>query len=167
MSAEARAASDLPIVASMTFGEELVLLDGTTPEAAAAALIDAGVDAIGVNCGAGPVACLDALVRTGPSSEAIGRSIMPNAGLPQRIAGQFVYAAGPAYFGEMVPGIVGQGARIVGGCCGTTPEHIAAMRAAIDALGAGTSPAASTVEAPAARATPVDRRHVVDRGLER
>jgi methionine synthase / methylenetetrahydrofolate reductase(NADPH) len=150
--AEARAASDLPIVASLTFGEELVLLDGTTPEDAARALIQAGVDVIGVNCGAGPVACLEALVRTGPSTDAIARSILPNAGLPQRIAGQFVYAAGPAYFGEMVPRLVGQGARIVGGCCGTTPEHIAAMRAAIDALGK-TAGVAAVAEAPAAPVT--------------
>ena len=155
--AEARAAADLPIVASLTFGEELVLLDGTTPEDAARALVEAGVDVIGVNCGAGPVACLDALVRTGPSDDQIARSILPNAGLPQRIAGQFVYAAGPAYFGEMVPRLVGQGARIVGGCCGTTPEHIAAMRAAIDALGTGGAAGASA-DAPApAPAAPVTR----------
>ncbi len=147
--AEARAAADLPIVASLTFGEELVLLDGTTPEVAAQALVEAGVDVIGVNCGAGPVACLDALVRTGPADRAIARSILPNAGLPQRIAGQFVYAAGPAYFGEMVPRLVGQGARIVGGCCGTTPEHIAAMREAIDTLGRATGVEAAT-EAPVA-----------------
>jgi homocysteine S-methyltransferase len=149
--AEARRAADLPIVASLTFGEELVLLDGTTPEAAAAALMDAGVDVIGVNCGAGPVACLEALGRMGSPNEAIARSILPNAGLPQRIAGQFVYAAGPAYLGEMVPGLVGQGARIVGGCCGTTPEHIAAMRVALDAL------TASAGAAPAAPALPADR----------
>jgi methionine synthase / methylenetetrahydrofolate reductase (NADH) len=159
VTAEARAASDLPIVASLTFGEELVLLDGTTPEAASIALTQAGVDVIGVNCGAGPVACLDALMRTGPANEAIGRSILPNAGLPQRIAGQFVYAAGPAYFGEMIPGIVGQGARIVGGCCGTTPEHIAAMRTALDAFGmttsAGSDAAAAT--SPAAPAAPATR----------
>jgi homocysteine S-methyltransferase len=157
--AEARAASDLPIVASLTFGEELVLLDGTTPEAASIALTEAGVDVIGVNCGAGPVACLDALIRTGPASDAIGRSILPNAGLPQRIAGQFVYAAGPAYFGEMVPGIVGQGARIVGGCCGTTPEHIAAMRLALDALGTTTSAGSGAAGAtsPAAPAAPATR----------
>ena len=154
--AEARMAADLPIVASLTFGEELVLLDGTTPEAAAQALVEAGVDVIGVNCGAGPVACLDAMVRTGPSSATIGRSILPNAGLPQRIAGQFVYAAGPAYFGEMVPRIVGQGARIVGGCCGTTPEHIAAMRAALDALGT-TAGAGAGAPAPPSPALPAER----------
>src|SRR4051812_23554299 len=59
---------------------------------------------------------------------------MPNAGLPQRIGGQFVYAAGPEYFAGVVPRFVSAGARIVGGCCGTTPEHIAAMRRALDAV---------------------------------
>lgn len=132
---EARAAADVPVVASMTFGEDLVLSDGTTPEAAVAALTAAGVDAIGVNCGVGPLACLDALERLGPARPgAPSRSIMPNAGLPQRLEGQFVYAAEPAYFGSIVPRLLAAGAGIVGGCCGTTPDHVAAMRAALDAL---------------------------------
>ncbi|HEX7471681.1 MAG TPA: bifunctional homocysteine S-methyltransferase/methylenetetrahydrofolate reductase, partial [Candidatus Limnocylindrales bacterium] len=161
--AEARRAADLPIVASLTFGEELVLLDGTTPEVAARALIEAGVDVIGVNCGAGPVACLDALARTGPSSDSVARSILPNAGLPQRIAGQFVYAAGPTYFGEMVPRLVGAGIRIVGGCCGTTPEHIAAMRAALDALETGglAGPSAGAATPGATPSPPVERPSIV------
>jgi homocysteine S-methyltransferase len=58
---------------------------------------------------------------------------MPNAGLPQRIEGQFVYAAGPEYIAAMVPRFVAAGARILGGCCGTTPEHIVAMRRTLDA----------------------------------
>jgi 5,10-methylenetetrahydrofolate reductase/S-methylmethionine-dependent homocysteine/selenocysteine methylase len=132
---EARRASDLPVIAQMTFGEDLLTSDGTTPEAAAAALAEAGVDAVGINCGFGPLVCLEALVRTGPPTATVARSIVPNAGLPQRIDGQFVYSAGPEYFGEMVPQMLAAGARIVGGCCGTTPEHTGAMRAAIDALG--------------------------------
>ncbi len=129
---EARgAASDQPIVALLTFGEDIALPDGTTPEAAAAGLADAGADVLGVNCGAGPVGCLDALVAMGPG--VAGRAILPNAGLPQRIEGQFVYAAGPDYFGQMVDDMVAAGAAIVGGCCGTTPDHVAAMRSAIDA----------------------------------
>jgi methionine synthase / methylenetetrahydrofolate reductase(NADPH) len=135
---EARRAADLPIVAELTFGEDLALPDGTTPEAAVVALLAAGVEAFGVNCGVGPQACLDALeamgrAATGADATA-ARSIMPNAGLPQRIEGQFVYAAPPDYFAGMVPRFVSAGARIVGGCCGTTPDHIAAMRVAIDAI---------------------------------
>src|SRR5688572_11789725 len=127
---EARAAAaDLPIVALLTFGEDLALADGTAPDDAAAALAaSADIDVVGVNCGAGPVGCLDALATMG----AAGRAILPNAGLPQRVEGQFVYAAGPDYFGRMVGDMLDAGAAIVGGCCGTTPEHIAAMRAAVD-----------------------------------
>jgi homocysteine S-methyltransferase len=130
---EARRACDLPVVAQMTFGEDLCANDGTSPEAAAEALTAAGVDAVGVNCGAGPLVCLEALVRTGPPTATIARSIVPNAGLPQRVDGNFVYSAGPEYFGAMVPQMLATGARIIGGCCGTTPAHTAAMRAAIDA----------------------------------
>jgi methionine synthase I (cobalamin-dependent)/5,10-methylenetetrahydrofolate reductase len=131
---EARRACDLPVIAQMTFCEDLTAGDATTPEAAAAALTGAGVDAVGVNCGAGPLVCLEALVRMGPPTATVARSIVPNAGLPQRVEGDFVYAAGPEYFGEMVPRMLAAGARIVGGCCGTTPEHTRAMRAAIDAM---------------------------------
>jgi methionine synthase / methylenetetrahydrofolate reductase (NADH) len=125
-----RAATDLPIAALLTFGEDVALPDGTTPETAALALAGADADVLGVNCGAGPVGCLDALAGMGSAST--GRAILPNAGLPQRIEGQFVYAAGPDYFGRMVGDMLAAGAAIVGGCCGTTPEHIAAMRVAID-----------------------------------
>jgi homocysteine S-methyltransferase len=145
-----RAAADVPIVALLTFGEDISLPDGTTPEAAAAALAATDADVIGVNCGAGPVGCLDALA--GMGSGPTGRAILPNAGLPQRIEGQFVYAAGPDYFGRMVDDMLAAGAAIVGGCCGTTPDHIAAMRAAIDGRSVGTAaaaPSAPTVERPA------------------
>ncbi len=130
---EARRAADVPVIASMTFGEDLVLADGTTPAAAVATLTAAGVDAIGVNCGVGPMACLDTLEQMGnPGAGEPARSVMPNAGLPQRLEGRFVWAAGPEYFGSIVPRLLDGGARIVGGCCGTTPDHVAAMRAALD-----------------------------------
>ena len=156
--AEVRAATSLPIVASMTFGEELGLADGRTPEAAAAILAGAGVDALGVNCGVGPSASLDALGRMDPGRHGLPGSFMPNAGLPQRIEGQFVYAANPAWLGEVVPLALAAGARIVGGCCGTTPAHIAAMRAAVDRSiatgGESGAPAGGASDEPAARATP-------------
>jgi homocysteine S-methyltransferase len=132
---EARRASDLPVIASMTFGEDLVLADGTTPDEARRALTAAGVAAIGVNCGVGPQACIDALTELSQgTASAPARSIMPNAGLPQRLEGRFVYAAEPPYFGQIVPRLLDAGARIVGGCCGTTPEHIASMWAALTAI---------------------------------
>jgi len=166
---EARRASDVPVIASLTFGEELRLADGSSPMAAATALTAAGADAIGVNCGAGPVACLDALEAMGRSAEGEpARSIMPNAGLPQRLDGRFVYAASPEYFGTVTPRLLAAGAGIIGGCCGTTPEHIAEMRTALDAFlaaapagetgpagatadGAATSPDAAIAVAPSRR----------------
>jgi homocysteine S-methyltransferase len=154
-----RATADLPIIAQLTFGEELELADGSSPSDAAAALAGVAVDAIGVNCGAGPHACLEALEGFGPAAEdGPARSILPNAGLPQRVEGQFVYAAGPEYFGAMVPRMLAAGARIVGGCCGTTPAHIGAMRVALEAAVAASASAAT---APAAPSTP--RPSVVSR----
>ena len=149
-----RASADLPIVASLTFGEEIALPDGTEPADAAIALAAAEVDALGVNCGVGPQACLDALDGFGPAPDGPARSIMPNAGLPQRIEGQFVYAAGPDYIAAMVPRFVAAGARILGGCCGTTPDHIMAMRRALDAVPAAASdgPLATVAAAAAAAA---------------
>jgi methionine synthase / methylenetetrahydrofolate reductase (NADH) len=153
---EARRASDIPVIASLTFGEELVLSDGSGPAAAAGALARVGADAIGVNCGAGPTPCLAALEEMGDAGpDAPARSIMPNAGLSQRLEGRFVFAATPEYFGTVTPRLLAAGARIVGGCCGTTPEHVAAMRAALDAV-AVASPAPSTAIAPAAPATDRD-----------
>jgi len=131
---EARRASDLPVIASLTFGEELILGDGTRPRTAAEALAAAGADALGVNCGEGPAASLEAMVAMGRALDGEpARSIMPNAGLSQRLDGRFVYAASPAYFGTVTPRFLAAGARLVGGCCGTTPDHIAAMRTALDA----------------------------------
>ncbi|HYH91885.1 MAG TPA: bifunctional homocysteine S-methyltransferase/methylenetetrahydrofolate reductase [Candidatus Saccharimonadales bacterium] len=148
-----RASADTPIVALMTFGDDSALPDGTEPAAAAAALVDADVDVLGVNCGAGPVGCLEALTAMGGTE----RAILPNAGLPQRIEGQFVYAADPAYFGSMVADMLAAGAAVVGGCCGTTPEHIAAMRAALDARAGAGDQAPGAARARAARSTIRDR----------
>ncbi len=139
---EAHGLSDIPIIAQMTFGEDLLAIDGTSPQTAATALAAAGVDAVGVNCGVGPLICLDALSQMGLPSVGLARSIVPNAGLPQRVDRQFVYAAEPAYFGDAVARFLDAGARIVGGCCGTTPEHIRHMRQALDAIASGGQPRA-------------------------
>jgi homocysteine S-methyltransferase len=74
---------------------------------------------------------------------------MPNAGLPTRIEGRFVYAADPAYFAAEVPRFLDAGARLIGGCCGTTPEHIAAMRGALDAIGTAMPAETPAAERPA------------------
>ena len=162
-------ACDLPVVASLTFGEDLVLPDGTGPEVAAARLLEAGVDVVGVNCGGGPVACLDALARLEGLDHDVPRSIMPNAGLPQRTDGRFVYAAGPEYFASVVRPMLDAGALILGGCCGTTPEHIAAMRATLDGLLAATSPVAEARQtiAPPTREAAAPLRSVGEAGSDR
>jgi methionine synthase I (cobalamin-dependent)/5,10-methylenetetrahydrofolate reductase len=129
----ARSLTDLPVLALMTFGLELRAMDGTEPAAAGAALARVGVDAAGVNCGAGPAASLEALQRMAVATGELPLAIMPNAGLPQRIEGRFVYAADPAYFAGICPDFLAAGARVLGGCCGTTPDHIRAMRTALDA----------------------------------
>ena len=131
---EARRASDLPVMASMTFGEELCWRDGSSPAVAAEALIAAGVDAVGVNCGAGPAACLDALEAMGsPADGCSARSIMPNAGLSQRLEGQFVFAAGADVLRSGVPRVRWQPARASSAAAaGQRPTHIAAMREVLD-----------------------------------
>ena len=146
---EARRSASLPIIAQLTYGDELELPDGTTPAMASEALLAAGADVVGVNCGGGPEACIESLeaMGAGPGSSgardlpatpgpspALWRSIMPNAGLPQRIEGQFVYAASPEYLAAMVPRFLAAGGSVLGGCCGTTPQHIAAMRLALDGI---------------------------------
>ncbi|MGI8703702.1 MAG: bifunctional homocysteine S-methyltransferase/methylenetetrahydrofolate reductase [Candidatus Limnocylindrales bacterium] len=158
----ARSLSDLPIVAEMTFAEDLVAVDGTTPQTAATALARAGVDAVGVNCGVGPLVCLDALTGMGRPSRDLARSIMPNAGLPQRVEGQFVYAAGPSYFADEIERFLDAGASIMGGCCGTTPAHTAAMRQALDRSLARRAGASGVTEAPKG-ASEAPRTAIVER----
>jgi methionine synthase / methylenetetrahydrofolate reductase (NADH) len=163
---EARSAADIPVIASLTVGEDLTLADGTTAERAAGLLASAGADVVGVNCGVGPSASIDALEAMGSAWAATGdppRSIMPNAGLPQRLEGRFVYAAGPEYFGQVTSRMVEAGAAIIGGCCGTTPEHIAAMRAAFTVLGPATPPSVRERGQRAVTPAPQPRAGLADR----
>ncbi len=164
----ARALSDLPLVASLTFGEDLSVADGTDPVAAVEALREAGVDVIGVNCGSGPIAGIDVLGQMAHVAADTPLLIMPNAGLSGRVSGQFVWAAEASYFADEVPAFLAAGARLIGGCCGTTPEHIAAMRQVLDREGArnasatsasatSASATASPTPVPAATPTPAPR----------
>ena len=164
----ARRLCDLPLVASLTFGEDLRMADGTEPAVAAAALQRAGADVIGVNCGSGPIAGVDALGELAPAAAGTPLLIMPNAGLSGRVGGAFVWAAEPAWFAEEVPDFLAAGARLVGGCCGTTPEHVAAMRQALDreharrAGAAGAAGAAGQVTPVVASASAPRRRAAAD-----
>lgn len=124
--------SDLPVLASLTFSADGETLFGLDAAEAAASLADLPIDVLGANCAVGPTALLDVLVALRSARPDTWLSAMPNAGLPTRVDGQFQYEAGPEYFAAMVPEFLARGARIVGGCCGTTPAHIQAMRQVLD-----------------------------------
>lgn len=126
----AREATGLPVVAEMTFAQDGRTLLGYAPEEVAARLEALGVAAVGANCSVGPQGILEVVERMA-SATRLPLSAMPNAGLPQYVGGRFAYVASPAYMAEHAATLVELGAALVGGCCGTTPEHIAAMRAAV------------------------------------
>ena len=137
----ARTACDLPLCAQMTFAEDGLTLSAEEPAQVVAALEAAGVDVIGVNCGVGPRVALDVLEVMRPLTR-LPLSGQPNAGLPARVEGRFLYFASPAYYADFARQAVQLGVNYVGGCCGTTPAHIAAMRAALRP--SGSVPAAVT-----------------------
>ncbi len=124
---------DLPVVAQATFDEDGRTPWGQSPVKVAAALLDLGADVIGVNCSVGPEGVL-AVARQMVAAGARHVSAMPNAGMPTHAAGRLLYLANPAYFAERAPDFVSAGVSILGGCCGTTPAHIAAMREALDSV---------------------------------
>ncbi len=127
------AAPDLPVVASMTFTRDDRTLLGDSPAKVAEALRDLKVDAVGVNCSGGPAQLLRILRQMRAVAPQARFWVKPNAGWPERLpGGRIMYPAGPAYFGEYALAFYQAGADLVGGCCGTTPEHIAAMRRALD-----------------------------------
>ena len=125
-----------PVLAHLSFDDE------ANPAEAAAALVRAleplGVLAVGANCGSGPQAAINVTQHLAAAG-ARTTSAMPNAGLPERVGGRLVYATGPEYFAEAAARLVSSGARIVGGCCGTTPGHIARLRERLSDLGPRTA----------------------------
>ena len=122
----------LPVIASMTFTRDDRTLLGDSPAKVARALQEAGTDLIGVNCSGGPNQILRILKLMRQVVPEARYSVMPNAGWPQQISGRIMYPAAAEYFGEYALSFWQAGACVIGGCCGTTPKHIAAMRAAID-----------------------------------
>jgi methionine synthase / methylenetetrahydrofolate reductase(NADPH) len=131
--AAVRAVSSLPIVAQLTFDEDAETLAGVAARDAVTRLHAAGVAAVGANCGVGPGAALAALSEMAPMSNGLALTAQPNVGLPSRSGGRIVYPnATPDYFAEFAAQARNLGARIVGGCCGTTPAQIAAIRAAVE-----------------------------------
>jgi homocysteine S-methyltransferase len=121
-----RGISDLPIIAQMTIGTDGRTHYGTAPAVFGPILEQLGADVIGVNCSVGPHGVLEAVEQLAP---VVTRPIsaQPNAGLPRDVGDRKMYMASPEYMGTYAKRIVEAGARFVGGCCGTTPEHIKAM----------------------------------------
>lgn len=129
----ARDRGDLPVVAMMTFTRDDRTLLGDTPAHVAERLSALGVEFIGVNCSGGPAQALRLLTEMRSAAPAARFAVMPNAGWPERVGGRIMYPATPEYFAEYALAFAAAGAGIIGGCCGTTPAHITAMRAALDA----------------------------------
>ena len=132
-----RSVTDLPIVAQMAFTDEAVTFMGRPPAEVARDLRALGVQAIGANCSVGSSTLYDVLERMAPEAGGLPLAIQPNAGLPSRIGERLIYLSSPAYMGEYAGRMVEAGARLVGGCCGTTPQHTAAMRETLDRLTPG------------------------------
>ena len=126
----ARSVGDVPIVAQLTFTQEGLTPAGDTPEEVAAALMRLGLAAIGANCSVGSEPMLRVIEEMAPRSDT-HLSALPNAGFPAYVDGRFVYLSSPSYMAEYADRMLDSGATIIGGCCGTTPEHIAAMREAL------------------------------------
>jgi methionine synthase I (cobalamin-dependent)/5,10-methylenetetrahydrofolate reductase len=153
-----RAVSDLPVVAQMTTEEDGNSLDGTPPERFAPELERRGAAVIGVNCAVGPAPMLETIERM----EAVTRcrlSAQPNAGKPRDVEGRNIYLCSPEYMASYARRFIMHNVRIVGGCCGTTPEHIRQIKAAVRGLGSAAArpaggdvtarpPAVATVTAP-------------------
>jgi len=129
----ARQASSLPIVVTMTFDTRGFTMMGVSPAAAVDALQEMGLVAFGGNCGNGPAeieGVIKAMHERNPEAVLVAKS---NAGIPEMIGGEISYSGTPAVMAEHAVRIVELGARIIGACCGSTPEHIRAMREALEA----------------------------------
>ncbi len=120
----------LPLVAQVTIDEDGNCLDGSDPGTFVPKLMEWGADVIGCNCSVGPVAMLDVIERV-RTLTSLPLSAQPNAGIPRSVDGRNIYLCSPEYMASYARKFVAAGARIVGGCCGTTPEHIRAMKAAM------------------------------------
>ncbi|HET9838183.1 MAG TPA: bifunctional homocysteine S-methyltransferase/methylenetetrahydrofolate reductase [Candidatus Angelobacter sp.] len=119
-----------PVIAQVTIDEDGNCLDGASPETFTAKLADWGADVIGCNCSVGPVAMLEAIERIRRLTDK-PLSAQPNAGIPRSIEGRNIYLCSPEYMASYARKFVNAGVNLVGGCCGTTPDHIKAMKSAL------------------------------------
>ena len=128
-----RSRCDLPVIAQVTVGDDCVTEYGTTVEQVAGAAQDWGAEAVGLNCSVGPAVILDGLERMAEVTR-LPLSAVPNAGLPRAIGDRKIYVSGPEYMAQYARRAIEVGARIVGGCCGTTPEHIRSIGEVVSAI---------------------------------
>jgi methionine synthase / methylenetetrahydrofolate reductase(NADPH) len=152
----------IPVVAQVTIDEDGNCLDGSTPEVFAPRLAEWGADVIGCNCSVGPVAMLDAIERM-RAVTSLPLAAQPNAGMPRSVEGRNIYLCSPEYMASYARKFVASGVRLVGGCCGTTPDHIRVMKSALRVGEArakiATAPAGSDAARPAALpALPIEKR---------
>jgi homocysteine S-methyltransferase len=146
-----RAVSPAPVVAQLTTGEDGDSLDGTPPEAFAPRLEELGAEVIGINCSVGPAAMLETIERIAAVTTA-RLSAQPNAGRPRDVEGRNIYLSSPEYLASYARRFAQRGVKLVGGCCGTTPEHIHHIRVALRAIAPPASAARGTRGGPAASA---------------
>jgi len=128
-------APDLPVLVMVTVDDDSNCLDGSSPQHAAALLTEWGANAIGVNCSTGPTTVLTA-IEAMRSATILPLAAMPNAGMPRAVEGRNIYLCSPEYMASFARKAIAAGAQVVGGCCGTTPNHIRAMRSAMRAIDA-------------------------------
>jgi len=126
-------APELPVLVMVTVDDESECLDGTSAAQAAAWLTEWGAGAVGVNCSTGPATVLTAIEQM-RAATALPLAAMPNAGMPRAVEGRNIYLCSPEYMASFARKAIAAGVQIVGGCCGTTPNHIRAMRQAIRAI---------------------------------
>ncbi len=119
---------EMPVVAQVTIDEDGNCLDGSSPETFGAKLAEWGADVIGCNCSVGPGAMLGAIERVHGVTGGIPLSAQPNAGMPRSVEGRNIYLCSPEYMANFVPQFIAAGVRLIGGCCGTTPEHVKFMK---------------------------------------
>ncbi|MDR7574442.1 MAG: bifunctional homocysteine S-methyltransferase/methylenetetrahydrofolate reductase, partial [Armatimonadota bacterium] len=127
----AREAAGVPIIAQMTFTQDGRTLLGHGPREIVQALERAGAEVVGANCSVGPQGVLEVMEQMAAAVRSAHLSAMPNAGFPSYVGGRYIYVSTPEYMAAHAVRLVALGVRIVGGCCGTTPEHIARMRDAL------------------------------------
>src|SRR5580698_273353 len=135
LEAAREAAPNLPVLAMVTVDDESNCLDGSSPQQAAALLAECGASAIGVNCSTGPATVLTAIEAMRAVTD-LPLAAMPNAGMPRAVEGRNIYLCSPEYMASFARKAIRAGAQYVGGCCGTTPNHIRAMKSAIRAIDA-------------------------------